>query len=123
MLTISNSKQNLFRIQQLSGYQVQRARKNPNREIRKLLLNGNSVYVFWNGQSFEYRSVEHRRLIGRAILQKFESNAEAREALVATGNRVFVHQTERLQRLHTSLSSNKFCTILDEVRSSLLNNR
>lgn len=107
------------RIQALHGFPAQRAGKNPNKKIAATKLAGGVPKVYWQGREIDYCSGEHLRLIESAIRQKFHSSEEARQALLATGDRPIVHVTGRPTRAITSLTPQSFCEILERIRGEL----
>lgn len=98
-----------------------------NREMAQHLdqKNESVEYVYWGGQKIPYCSPEHLSLIKQALEAKFAQNPEAREQLLATGNRRLVHVTgyEKFQhdkgfqdKPYTSLPADNFVGILTEIR-------
>jgi len=107
------------RIMLLSGYQAQRAGRNPNREIRRRLAAGQEANVYHGGRTIAYRSRIHSALIRRAIEAKFDQSPDARAALIATGKRPLVHSPPKKQHSQTSLPAEEFCRMLTEIRESI----
>lgn len=85
--------------------------------------------VFWNGSAIEFGSDEHRALLIRGLEAKFAQCAEAREALLATGDLTLVHRLAVFARrkktsnpsssTKTSLPNAKYCEALMAIRSRL----
>ncbi len=76
--------------------------------------------VYWCGKEFEFRGPEHQALIRRIIRAKFAASAEARAALLETGNYPLVHKGPFIRDTPmTSLCAADFCRILHEIRDEL----
>lgn len=88
-------------------------------KINDLLIVGETPKVYWQGKEIDYRSDEHYSLIKEALRAKFEQNPEAYKQLMATGDRVLIHNTGRKENKNTSLPAVEFCRILTELRQEL----
>jgi hypothetical protein len=108
------------RIQLLWGFEAQRAGNNINKQIRRMLSEGQrKACVYWGGRSIEYRSGEHLSLIERAIRAKFETHSEARDCLKTTGDVPLAHEMGKKERPTTSLPAAEFCLIMNSIREEL----
>ncbi len=75
--------------------------------------------VWWQGRSIEFRSDEYYELIERALRAKFAQNGEARDAMVAIGDRPLVHDTGKPESPRTSLPAARFLNLLERIRADL----
>ena len=77
--------------------------------------------VWWKGQAIPYGSPEHHQLIERAIRAKFEQNADAMEALLATKELVLTHDLGSPD--DSALPATVFCAILTQIREEAIQAR
>lgn len=75
--------------------------------------------VWLQGTPIAFPSDQYDSLVERAIRAKFEQNKDAREALVATGDRPLIHDTGRPESPRTSLPAVRFLQILTRLRAEL----
>lgn len=80
-------------------------------------------FVWWKDKIIEYGSVEHHKLINKAICCKFNQNADAMKALLETDGLVLVHDTGHPDSPKTSLPADIFCKILTNIRKEKKMNR
>lgn len=71
-------------------------------------------------QTFELGSPEHHALVKRAIMAKFEQNAELGQALVQSHPRPITHNTGRPESPKTNYPAAVFIKTLTEVRDTLV---
>lgn len=77
--------------------------------------------VWWQGQEFGFRSLEHFSLIERALRAKFTQNKRAQKALLATINMTLTHDLGHPKSPHTSLPAREFISMLYKIRQELQN--
>ena len=80
-------------------------------------------FAWWQGRAISYGSLEHHRLIERAIRAKFEQNEEARKALLATEGMTLTHDLGYPDPPNTSIPARVFCDILTRIREEALKAR
>ena len=66
-----------------------------------------------------FKSEEYFELILRALRAKFAQNADARLALLETGDRKLVHNTGKPEKPDTCLPADRFVAMLETIRQEL----
>lgn len=103
--------------------------EHPTREIaflsaggyaKKLGAEAEQKFVWWNEEVIPYGSTAHHKLIERAIRAKFEQNADAMDALLATAGMQITHDLGIPESPTTSLPAVVFCDILIMIREEVL---
>lgn len=76
-------------------------------------------FIWYDGKKISFGSLEHYRLIEKAIRAKCTQNAGAAIALQATKKLVLVHDTGKQDSSNTSLPHEIFCDILTRIREGI----
>lgn len=97
-----------------------RAFQSTGRDAKRLGMEAERKFVWWQGQVILYRSPEHQHLIEHAIRAKFEQNPEALKALLATKGATLTHDLGHPESPRTSLPAKVFCDILTRIREEHL---
>lgn len=77
-------------------------------------------FVWYGDEVVPYGTEKHRDLIERAIRAKFEQNAGALLALMATRGLTLAHDVGEPDPPNTSLPRDVFCGILTEIRDDTI---
>lgn len=87
-------------------------------ESKRLSAEAKNEHVWLlDGKEVPYNSKEHDELLERAIRAEFEQNPHFMNALLLTGNEPIIHEIGRLENPKTSLSKERFCQILTDIRA------
>lgn len=76
--------------------------------------------AWWKGTAIPYGSIEHQKLIERAIRAKFIQNEGAMKALIATKGVILTHDLGHPDPPNTSLPADVFCNILTKIREETI---
>ena len=77
-------------------------------------------FVWWDGKTISFGSNEEHELIEKALRAKFDQNADAREALLATKGLRLTHELPDPEAPNTCLPAEVFCLILMKIRGEYL---
>jgi predicted NAD-dependent protein-ADP-ribosyltransferase YbiA (DUF1768 family) len=89
-------------------------------KAKRLGNHADRQFVWWKGNVLPYGSLEHHKLIERAIRAKYKQNSEAMAALVATKGMTLIHDVGHPDPPNTSLPREVFCDILTRIREEAL---
>jgi len=76
-------------------------------------------YAYWGDARLEFGSVEHHRLVERALRARFAQNEGLRRVLRSTRDLDILHETGEPEPGRTSLPAALFCRILGDIRDAL----
>ncbi|MBB5216161.1 hypothetical protein [Parapusillimonas granuli] len=77
--------------------------------------------VYWSGQSIPFGSIEHHRLVARAVRARITQSLGLRTVLMSTKGMTLVHDTGHgPEPAVTSLPAAMFCATLAQLRDELL---
>ena len=74
--------------------------------------------LYWQGKSYDRRSVFYQQLLDRAY-DALGENPGFRKALKAAGNAVFTHSVGKRKEGETVLTVQEFCSRLNRLRSKI----
>lgn len=102
------------KIFQLDGLSALKA----GRLITQSITEGSEPYVYWDDNTIEYNSNEHRLLIAMFIAEKIRQNIKVQEALLATDG-TFIYHNVGTENPKTSLPEKFYIEILLAQRKLL----
>lgn len=82
-----------------------------------------SGIVWWRETPYPLHSKEHFELVKRGLSAKFSQSEKARNALLATGDSVLIHDYGQPPGKKQSLPVDIFCQIVTEIRSEYQNSK